>query len=162
LAEAEWRRPPRLWLVTRGAQAVGSDPAPASVAEAALWGLGRVIANEHAEIWGGLVDLDPAAAHGEVTLLVEQTLRPGGAAQLASFLRAYGEEGWPPIRGVVHAAGIVQDQLLLTMDAASLDAVMRPKTLGAWALHRQLAGAPLDFFVLFSSVASMLGTIGQA
>jgi acyl transferase domain-containing protein/acyl carrier protein len=270
LAEAGWREPPRLWLVTRGAQAVGPDPAPAAVAEAALWGFGRVVAHEHAELWGGLVDLDPTPEHGEVRLLVEQLLRPGGEDQvalragqrlvarlarletpaaptrlrpdgsylitgglgglglavagwmvergarrlilvgrtglparaqwsrvdpasaqgrqiaairtleargasvqvasvdiadereLATFLGAYREEGWPAIRGVVHAAGIVQDQLLLTMEPAALDAVAGPKTRGAWALHRQLADAPLDFFVLFSSVASMLGTIGQA
>ena len=40
--------------------------------------------------------------------------------------------------------------------------MLRPKLAGAWHLHRHLEGEPLDFFVLFSSVASLLGTVGQA
>jgi len=52
---------PRLWIATAGAMAVeagGSVPAPAG---ALLWGLGRTLAAEHGELWGGLADLDPAA-----------------------------------------------------------------------------------------------------
>ena len=49
----------RLWAVTRGAQAVRESVG--SVSAATLWGLGRVIALEHPEMWGGLVDLDPLA-----------------------------------------------------------------------------------------------------
>ena len=43
VAKAGWSRSPRLWLVTRGAQAVGSQPGPVAVGQAPLWGLGRVI-----------------------------------------------------------------------------------------------------------------------
>jgi len=53
--------PPRLWLVTRGAQRVRPDDGALSVAQAPLWGFGRALAYEHPELWGGLVDLDPAA-----------------------------------------------------------------------------------------------------
>jgi len=52
-------RPPRLWLATRGAQPAGGGQ-PLAVAQAPLWGLGRSIALEHPQLWGGLVDLDPA------------------------------------------------------------------------------------------------------
>ena len=59
--KSEWRASPRLWLVTRGGQSVATDrPARVSVDQAALWGAGRVIAEEHPDLWGGLVDLDPA------------------------------------------------------------------------------------------------------
>lgn len=51
----------KLWLVTRGAQAVEAKAEPLEVYQATLWGLGRVIALEYPEIWGGMVDLDPAA-----------------------------------------------------------------------------------------------------
>jgi myxalamid-type polyketide synthase MxaE and MxaD len=51
----------RLWIVTCGAQAVGS-PRPLALAQAGLWGLGRVIGEEHPDLWGGLVDLDPEAS----------------------------------------------------------------------------------------------------
>ncbi len=84
------------------------------------------------------------------------------AEQLTAFLAAYDQAGWPPIRGVVHAAGVLQDQLLINMTADALETVLRPKVLGAWLLHRLLADAPLDFFVMFSSVAALLGQMGQA
>jgi acyl carrier protein len=62
---------------------------------------------------------------------------------------------------VVHAAGVLQDGLLVQLDAAALNSVLRPKMMGGWLLHRLLADAPLDFFVLFSSAGSLLGQPGQ-
>jgi acyl carrier protein len=81
--------------------------------------------------------------------------------ELSSFLDAYRAEGWPPIRGVVHAAGVLQDGLLVQLDPAAFDTVFRPKVTGAWLLHRLLQREPLDFFVLFSSAGAMLGQPGQ-
>ncbi|MFZ0304442.1 MAG: SDR family NAD(P)-dependent oxidoreductase [Terracidiphilus sp.] len=52
--------PARFWVVTHGAQDVGTIPAPINIAQAPLWGLGRVIALEEPAFWGGLIDLDPA------------------------------------------------------------------------------------------------------
>ncbi len=49
-----------IWFVTRGAQAVGSERGPLCVPAAALWGAARVVGAEHPQLWGGLVDLDPA------------------------------------------------------------------------------------------------------
>ena len=49
----------RLWMVTCGAQATGQYPHPVARQQATLWGLGRTIALEQPEIWGGLLDLDP-------------------------------------------------------------------------------------------------------
>jgi len=51
---------PRTWFVTRGAQPVQGPAAAVSVPSAALWGAARVAGAEHPELWGGLVDLDPA------------------------------------------------------------------------------------------------------
>ena len=81
---------------------------------------------------------------------------------LRAFLDRWQEEGYPPIRGVAHAAGALDDRTLLRLDAASMAAVWRPKVEGAWQLHRSLADAPLDFFVLFSSAAALIGSAGQA
>ncbi|KQV99481.1 type I polyketide synthase [Rhizobacter sp. Root1221] len=67
----------------------------------------------------------------------------------------------PPLRGVLHAAAVVDPGLLLQMSEERLHAVMAPKARGAWHLHRLTAECPLDFFVLFSSVASLFGTPGQ-
>jgi NAD(P)-dependent dehydrogenase (short-subunit alcohol dehydrogenase family)/acyl carrier protein len=68
----------------------------------------------------------------------------------------------PRLRGVIHAAGVLDDRLLLNLDADSFQRVLAPKALGAWNLHTLTAGTPLDFFVVFSSVASVLGSPGQA
>jgi pimaricinolide synthase PimS1 len=69
-----------------------------------------------------------------------------------------------PIGGVVHAAGALADATLERQDREKFAAVARPKIAGAWNLHRvtQELGATLDFFVCFSSAASLLGNAGQA
>ena len=68
----------------------------------------------------------------------------------------------PPLRGVVHAAGVLADGILSEMTLDQLDRAMSPKVNGAWNLHVATRQMPLDFFVLFSSVASVLGSPGQA
>ncbi len=68
---------------------------------------------------------------------------------------------FPPIRGVIHAAGVLNDGVIQAMDLDQLSKAMAPKTQGAWNLHQALTD-PLDFFVLFSSVAGTLGSPGQA
>jgi NADPH:quinone reductase-like Zn-dependent oxidoreductase len=62
LARAAGRETPRLWLVTRGAQAVPPAAAPLALAQAPLWGLGRVIAHEHPELRCTRIDLPPVPA----------------------------------------------------------------------------------------------------
>ena len=54
-------KPPRLWLVTRGAHAAG-EASPLALAQSPIWGLGRVIAAEHPELGCTRIDLDPAVA----------------------------------------------------------------------------------------------------
>ncbi len=60
VSQSGWAQPPRLWLVTQGAQPVMGDIAPHAATQSLLWGFGRVIAEEQGEMWGGLVDLSPA------------------------------------------------------------------------------------------------------
>ncbi|MEX0612365.1 MAG: SDR family NAD(P)-dependent oxidoreductase, partial [Pirellulales bacterium] len=67
-----------------------------------------------------------------------------------------------PLRGVVHAAGVLADGILTDMTLEQLDRPMSPKVRGAWNLHMATLGQPLEFFVLFSSVASVLGSPGQS
>ena len=68
----------------------------------------------------------------------------------------------PPLRGVIHAAGLLDDCLIARLDFPRMAAVMAPKVAGAWNLHRLTRDDQLDFFVMFSSVASVLGSPGQA
>ena len=66
-----------------------------------------------------------------------------------------------PLKGVFHLAGALDDRLLDDMTIESLQSVFAPKASGALYLHNATADAPLDYFVLFSSTASMLGNPGQ-
>ncbi|RRR73825.1 MAG: SDR family NAD(P)-dependent oxidoreductase, partial [Candidatus Viridilinea halotolerans] len=248
--------PPRLWVVTQGAQAVTGSEAVQPLA-ALLWGLGRVAAREHAEFWGGLVDLDPteaaelAATHLLAALLAndgepEVALRQGqrwvsrlerrtlpvaqslplhadatymitgglgglgrtvadwlvqqgvrhlvllgrrgaqtaaqqaavaqweavgvtvevaqvdvadGAALAPLFQRLASSDA--PLKGIFHAAGLLDDGILLNQTWARCAAVLAPKVTGAWLLHQLSATCDLDLFVLFSSLSSIVGNPGQ-
>ena len=66
------------------------------------------------------------------------------------------------LRGVIHAAGILDDGVLTSQSLQRFENVMAPKVQGAWNLHQLTLDHSLDFFVLFSSAASLLGPAGQA
>ncbi|MEV6278023.1 type I polyketide synthase [Nocardia sp. NPDC051832] len=67
----------------------------------------------------------------------------------------------PPLRGVVHSAVVLADGILAQLGAEKYLAVMPPKVHGAWNLHRLTEHLDLDFFVLYSSAASLIGSPGQ-
>ena len=76
--------PGKLWIVTRGAQSVGSGKRPPDCGQAPLWGIGRGIAVEHPDLWGGLVDLDPEAEVAEQAVMaIECVTRGDGEDQVA-------------------------------------------------------------------------------
>ena len=72
------------------------------------------------------------------------------------------DAGMPPLRGVIHAAGVLDDATVLQCDWARFRAVLDPKVAGSWNLHEFTRNHRLDFFVLFSGAAGMLGLAGQA
>jgi natural product biosynthesis luciferase-like monooxygenase protein len=89
-------------------------------------------------------------------------------AQMRAFLEDSRQHGHPPIRGVIHAASVWQDQQgqslvrsLAHLSIEALQEVSRPKVIGGWLLHTLLEDEPLDFFVSFSSGASLFGSAGQ-
>ena len=81
-------------------------------------------------------------------------------ARLADVLRGI-EKQLPPLRGVVHAAAVLDDGILIQQDLTRFRSVMVPKVTGALNLHRLTRNSTLDFFVLYSSAASLLGSPGQ-
>ena len=85
----------------------------------------------------------------------------GDAQALAAVLGRVAESSYP-LRGVIHAAGVLSDARLEQLSWAEFERVLAPKVDGAWNLHQLTKDLPLDFFVLFSSAASLLGSPGQA
>ncbi len=71
------------------------------------------------------------------------------------------ERNMPMLRGIIHAAGVLDDGALLNLDPVRMKKVMAPKVEGSWNLHAATVNLPLDFFVLFSSAVSVLGSPGQ-
>ena len=80
--------------------------------------------------------------------------------QLDQALAELGE-GPVTLAGIVHAAGVLDDGVLLQLDAQRLRQAMVPKVAGTWNLHLATQSVPLDFFICFSSAASLLGSRGQ-
>jgi acyl transferase domain-containing protein len=267
---ATFESAPKLWIVTRQLQAAGDETVETSWASQ-LWGFGRVIALEHPELWGGLIDLGSADAD-EAERLTDELLAPGADRQIAlrgdkryvarlraadqappivpavfrpdasylitgglgglgvavarwmighgarrlilagraalpprrewlklaadhpargrvdaildleragasvhvanfdvadanevkGYIDDFHAQGLPLLRGVIHAAGVVEDQLLLRLDEETFQRVLKPKVAGARALHEATKDLDLDFFTLFSSISSVLGQFGQA
>lgn len=71
-------------------------------------------------------------------------------------------EGLLPLKGIFHAAMVIDDALISNLDAERMSRVMLPKILGAWNLHELSSALPLDHFMLYSSVTTYIGNPGQA
>jgi NAD(P)-dependent dehydrogenase (short-subunit alcohol dehydrogenase family) len=128
------------WLAGRGARALAlvSRRAPSPEAEVILQRL-----------------RDQGA---KVTIIQADVSRPSEVARALGEVR----ETMPPLSGVFHAAGGLDDALLVQQDWARFARVMGAKVEGAWALHALTRDDALDTFVLFSSAAAVLGASGQA
>lgn len=74
---------------------------------------------------------------------------------------AEGKSRFEAITGVIHAAGVLRDRLVLGKTRADVEAVVGPKVLGAMNLDRALEGEAIEFFVSFSSIVALMGNIGQ-
>ena len=72
------------------------------------------------------------------------------------------KEAYPPIKGIIHMAGALDDGTIVQQTWNRFWKVMAPKVQGSYNLHIISKELNLDFFVLFSSAAGMLGTLGQA
>ncbi|MFF8940335.1 beta-ketoacyl synthase N-terminal-like domain-containing protein [Streptomyces paradoxus] len=259
--------PQRVWCLTSGAREAGDER---SVAHGPLWGLARIIAGDHPELWGGAVDvraldegigarlagllrtaagsedvisLTPDATEAARLARIERSAdgnplqcSPSGTVLITGGLGALGLEvarwlvdrgarrllltsrrglpdrtewpsvtddetrrqidgvlsletlgvtvrvlalditdadqvaaalapgalGLPPVRGVVHAAGVVNNALVDKVDRDGLREVLDPKVRGAMVLHRLFPPGELDFFVMFSSCGQFARLSGQA
>ncbi|WP_406277454.1 type I polyketide synthase [Nocardia sp. NBC_00881] len=137
-------------------------------------GLGAMLARhlvvEHGVQQLLLVSRSGANAMGAVELATELS-ELGAHARLAACdvadrtaLRALLDSVPPeqPLTAVVHAAGALDDATIRTLTVEQLDRVLAPKVDAAWNLHEATRGSDLSAFVLFSSIAGVLGSAGQA
>ncbi|SON63900.1 Phenolphthiocerol synthesis polyketide synthase type I Pks15/1 [Mycobacterium simulans] len=81
-------------------------------------------------------------------------------AAVAQLMTRLGQQ-CPPLTGVIHAAGTLDDALIGSLTPDRVDTVLRAKVDGAWNLHEATADLGLSMFVLCSSIAGVVGTPGQ-
>ncbi|MEM9218566.1 MAG: SDR family NAD(P)-dependent oxidoreductase [Cyanobacteria bacterium P01_F01_bin.150] len=102
-----------------------------------------------------------------------QAIKSGGAkvvvmlADVSNYEKLSGlmhsiRKSYPPLKGIIHGAGVLDDGTLLKQSWQKYANVLKPKILGAWNLHQLTCSEPLDFFILLSSAASLLGSPGQS
>ncbi|MCF6439120.1 type I polyketide synthase [Pseudoalteromonas luteoviolacea] len=245
----------KLWFVTRDAVNVGDDNHAVSVCQAPLWGTAKVIAQEHPDLWGGMIDSPSTSAlldelkhtvqsgqkedhiayrdgeryvarmeasisapvQGHISLYADKSyLITGGMGKLGLHLARwmvekgarhialvgrnapsqYAQEAinqlqgmganvfvmqadvakdnevaqlfhqlssdMPPLKGIIHAAGVVDRAALVEQSWQQFNQGMAAKVQGSWNLHCHTASLALDFFVLFSSTAAQLGGLNMA
>ncbi|WP_085317151.1 SDR family NAD(P)-dependent oxidoreductase [Derxia lacustris] len=155
-APAPLARAGGVYLITGGAGGLGLDFARRLAASAPGIGLllcGRRPADARIDAaLDGLRALGARARYRAADIADAAQLRA-----LVADARALG-----PLAGVLHAAGTLRDAFVLRKDLADLDAVCQPKMDAAVALDRELADDRLDWFVAYSSLAGVLGNLGQA
>jgi acyl transferase domain-containing protein/acyl carrier protein len=81
--------------------------------------------------------------------------------QVSAWLNKHISDGGRPVRGIVHAAGSVSDQLLVNASEVDLAKVMAPKITGTRVLHDTFKDHDLEFFVMFGSAGSTIASPGQ-
>ena len=150
-------RPDRTYLVTGGLGALGLRTARwlAEAGAGHLLLLGRTAPSPRAEA-------ELAALRAAGTTVRVARADAADAAALRAVLDSVTEAGEPPLGGVFHLAGVLEDALFSELDEAALARALAGKAAGAWHLHELTREQPIEAFVLFSSLAGLLGSPGQA
>lgn len=127
------------WLVARGAKHLAlvgrSDPSPAAKRKLAHWQQRGV-------------SVQTFAAN-----IADRAATDNLLAQLNATM--------PPLAGIIHAAGVLDDGVLAQQTPERFQRVLDPKVAGVWNLHEATQAMPLDFFICYSSAAAILGSPGQ-
>lgn len=153
-------------------QAVPFRDDGAYIISGGMGGLGLFLAEQMAERGSGRIVLTGRSAPGNDTLGAIERMRRGGneieiclvdisEPDAAERAVAVATSTGLPVRGVLHAAAVVEDAVLGNITTDLVARCWAPKAAGAWNLHEATAGQPLDWFCSFSSAAAMVGSPGQ-
>jgi phthiocerol/phenolphthiocerol synthesis type-I polyketide synthase C len=147
-------RPGATYLITGGLGALGLATARHLAAQGAghLVLAGRSGPSPEAER-----ELAQLRETAEVVTVAADVSHPAEVARVLAEI----DRAMPPLAGVVHAAGTLDDGMLRDLDPGRFRTVGAAKAAGAWHLHRACRDRRLDFFVLYSSAASVLGSASQ-
>lgn len=143
------------YLITGGLGALGLKVAQGLVEQGArhLVLTGRSGASEAAK--RSIAQLEKMGA--QVLVVAADISHPADVTRLLQTIQT----SFAPLAGVIHAAGILDDGVLTQLTWHRFRQVMAAKVDGAWNLHQQTRDLPLDLFVCFSSISSVLGNAGQ-
>ncbi|RMI32139.1 type I polyketide synthase [Nocardia stercoris] len=162
------------------------EPVTSAAGEPISFGTGTVLITGGTGGLGALLARHLVTAHGVDRLLLvsRRGERADGATELAAELSGYGAHvriaacdvsdrdavaelladlpDEHPLTGVVHAAGVLADGTFDSLTTDRIDQVFTPKAEAAWHLHELTRQLNLSAFVMFSSIAGMIGSAGQA
>ncbi|WP_329171715.1 SDR family NAD(P)-dependent oxidoreductase [Streptomyces sp. NBC_01477] len=147
-------RPSGTYLITGGLGALGLETARYLAGQGARH---LVLAGRSAPTAEAEQALAVLRARAEVATVSADLSGRGAVDELLARIDAT----MPPLAGIVHAAGVLDDGLLTGLDRNRFHAVAGPKSAAAWHLHRATVRRDLDFFVLYSSAAAVLGSASQ-
>ena len=148
-------RPDSSYIVTGGLGGLGLVVARWLIDSGAK----RVVLNGRSDLSADqLSSIDDLGKDAEVVVVQGDITSSGVAERLVTAAEATGL----PLRGVIHGAAVIDDQIVVGLKRESLERVWAPKAVGALRLHEATADRQLDWWVGFSSVASLLGSPGQA
>ncbi len=143
------------YLITGGMGGLGLTIAQWMIAQGSrhLALMGRSAPSETAQ--KAIAQMEATGARIMVVLAdVSQSLQVAQALQTV-------KASMPSVKGIIHSAAVLDDGILLQLNQKRFQKVINPKVLGAWNLHLHTLDRSLDFFVLFSSAASLIGSPGQ-
>ncbi len=147
-------QPDATYLVTGGLGALGQRVAGWLVDQGAR---NLVLTGRRAPVDAALSRIRELEARGVKVVVAEADVaKAKDVAVLAATLGSL-----PPLKGIVHAAGVLDDGVLLQQTPERFRAVLAPKVMGTFNLHEATKDAALDFFVCFSSSAALFGSAGQ-
>jgi len=144
------------YLITGGLSGLGLLTAQSLAAR----GAGKLVLVGRSGASPAAIETVDSIRQSGTSVLVE-ALDISDETALESLLQQIRRDG-PPLRGVIHSAGALDDAGLIQQDADRFARVFAPKVRGSWLLDRLTRADPLDWFVMFSSVAAVLGSAGQA